>query len=317
MGNSQKVFENFESYQILNDSIAYQEQLKVVAETEGKFQNEKKQLEIDFLNKDNAQRSRNLYIAIGGILLLSILTLITLRLYRQKQIANKELASQNKLISDQKNTLNKQNQEKELLLKEIHHRVKNNFQIISSLLDLQSRKSNNPDTTSMIEEGKSRIKSMALIHEKLYQNENIVSINFKEYTEQLSNGILATLSKNTPQLYLDIPNNIQFDIDTAIPLGLIMNELLTNACKYAFDSERKGKLHLQLQKIDDDYLFIVKDDGHGLPPNFDFQKARSLGLRLVRRLSKQLFGKTTYQYDNGATFTFQFKDTLTRNKFAR
>jgi two-component sensor histidine kinase len=154
---------------------------------------------------------------------------------------------------------------------------------------------------------------MALIHHKLYQHENIATINIKEYIGQLFNQIMATLTATSPNLVLEIDEQVSFDIDTAIPLGLILNELLTNACKYAFDEGEQGELSIRLeQKEAGNYSLEVKDNGNGMPADFNLTKARSLGLRLVRRLSKQLLGKVTYKNDNGACFCIEFKDTALR-----
>jgi two-component sensor histidine kinase len=154
---------------------------------------------------------------------------------------------------------------------------------------------------------------MALIHHKLYQHENLATINIKEYIGQLFNQIMATLTTKPPNLVLDIDEEVSFDIDTAIPLGLILNELLTNTCKYAFEEGKEGELSIRLeQKAAGDYSLEVKDNGNGMPTDFNLVKARSLGLRLVRRLSKQLLGKATYKNDNGACFSIEFKDTALR-----
>jgi two-component sensor histidine kinase len=154
---------------------------------------------------------------------------------------------------------------------------------------------------------------MALIHHKLYQHEHLARINIKEYIGQLFEQIMATLTSVPPNLALDIDEKVAFDIDTAIPLGLILNELLTNACKYAFEEGKQGELSIRLkQKEAGSYTLEVKDNGNGMPANFNLQKARSLGLRLVRRLSKQLLGKATYKNDNGACFCIEFKNTALR-----
>ena len=316
IGDSKKAYQIFQEYGAFNDSTAYAAQDEIIAETEAQFQNEKKQIEIDHLNQEKKRDARLLYTAVIGISVLLLLGVIILYFYRQKQRANKTLGEQNDLISDQKETLGKQNQEKELLLKEIHHRVKNNLQIVSSLLDLQRKKLDNSEGSAIFEEGKGRIRSMALIHQKLYQNENMVGINFKEYVQELSTEILASLTNNFPKIDININHAITFDIDTAIPLGLMLNELLTNACKYVYNHTPNGLLSIQLEQEDDNYILQIKDNGQGLPHDFNFQKTRSLGLRLVRRLSKQLLGKSVYSYDNGACFTITFKDTLARHQAA-
>jgi len=297
----------------LKDSLFSGEKTKIIEETAAKFQNEKQALEIDLLNKEKDRQATIIYSIIIGSAIIFLFLIIVYSLYQQKRKANKELLDKNTLITAQKEQLNNQNEEKEILLKEIHHRVKNNLQTISSLLDLQSNKIEDESVLSAIADGQNRVKSMALIHHKLYQNEDIATVNFKEYSQQLATQILASFSLGKLRPKFEIADNEFLDIDTAIPLGLILNELLTNACKYAFEQEKEGSLLIKLKELSKgEYQLEVKDNGPGMPSSFDIKKARSLGLRLVRRLSKQLFGKTEYQNDNGAHFIVTFKDTTLR-----
>jgi len=215
----------------------------------------------------------------------------------------------------QKNKITEQNSEKELLLKEIHHRVKNNLQIISSLLDLQSKRIDDATTSAAITDGQNRVKSMALIHQKLYQNDNIAAVDFGSYVEQLLEQLLSIYKIKKVNKNIDIPEGTSFDIDTAIPLGLMLNELFTNSCKYAFNNERTNEISIQLSTIaKGSYALDVKDNGKGLPDNFDIWEAESLGLRLVGRLSEQLFGEVHYHTENGAHFKIEFKDTELRKE---
>lgn len=202
--------------------------------------------------------------------------------------------------------------EKELLLKEIHHRVKNNLQVVSSLLDLQSRGIEDEGALATFMEGQNRVKAMALIHQKLYQNENLATINFKEYAELLM-GELATIYHNGNEVktQLTATDQAEFDIDTAVPLGLILNELISNAYKYAFNQKREGFLSITIESLGKGkHQLIVEDNGNGLPEGFDFAKARSLGLRLVRRLAKQLYGKVEYSGGHGARFVVSFTESI-------
>lgn len=317
LGNFEIAYQYLDFYNKLTDSLLNAEKLQIIEETEAQFQNEKKQLQIQLLEEEKATRQAWLY-GIGiGLLGALIFLGIVIRLYQQKQKVNKQLAAQNELISQQKGLLQKRHEEKEILLKEIHHRVKNNLQIISSLLELQNKSIEDATATLAIEDGQSRIHSMALIHHKLYQNEDLNTINWKTYTEQLVQQILSMMTQEPPQYTLDIDPAIELDIDTAIPLGLILNELLTNACKYAFVVEGQGLIKITLKRLKQGhYSLQIWDNGPGLPSGFEWRKAKSLGLRLVRRLSKQLFGKASYTYNNGSQFTIEFKDTLTRKSIA-
>lgn len=201
--------------------------------------------------------------------------------------------------------------EKQLLLKEVHHRVKNNFQIVASLLELQSKGIEDEKALELAQDGKNRVKSMALIHKRLYQNDDLL-IELDDYIKSLVSDISKTYGKNkSTKVNYDIPN-FKFDIDTAIPLGLIINELITNAYKYGFDNNIPV-LDVSMNKIGaEEFMLVVKDNGSGLPQNFNFDKAKSLGLRLVKNLSKQLHGNTEYTYDTGCLFKVTFKDTNAR-----
>jgi two-component sensor histidine kinase len=320
LGKHYNAYKYLKIYTALADSSYREESVKILEDLEVKYKTEKKELAIKSLNQEKAlqlienKQQKTLLYAVGGILSVVLLLLGLLYwFFAQKRRANEELTSKNDLITQQKKLVDQQNEEKELLLKEIHHRVKNNLQIISSLLDLQSSKIDDDAARSAIADGQSRVKSMALIHHKLYQHENIATINIKEYIGQLFDQIMATLTATPPNLVLEIDEEVSFDIDTAIPLGLILNELLTNACKYAFEEGKEGELSICLeQKTAGDYSLKVKDNGNGMPADFNLAKARSLGLRLVRRLSKQLLGKATYKNDNGACFCIEFKNTALR-----
>lgn len=220
---------------------------------------------------------------------------------------------QKKIIDEAYEDIQKKNDEKEVLLKEIHHRVKNNLQIISSLLDLQGRSIDDVATATAITDGQNRVKSMALIHQKLYQNENIAAINFKDYVEQLLNQLLTMYNIESVDKVINISADTIFDIDTAIPLGLILNELFTNSCKYAFSNDRTNRMEIALSSdAKGSYQLDIKDNGGGMPEGFDIWEAESLGLRLVGRLSEQLFGDVTYQTNEGAHFSIEFKDTELR-----
>ncbi len=206
------------------------------------------------------------------------------------------------------NQLNASLQEKEVLLKEIHHRVKNNLQVVSSLLNLQAGKMEDSATKEILQESQNRVRSMALIHEKLYCSENLAQIDFKDYIAELSAYLIRS--------YMGSGKNIQFEmnmeqvlipIDYAVPCGLIINELISNALKYAFPGQTKGVIQLTLVKLEENILrLIVKDNGIGLPPEFDFDQAQSLGLRLVRMLVSQIDGELEVSRENGTTFKIEF-----------
>ncbi|UTW63154.1 sensor histidine kinase [bacterium SCSIO 12741] len=257
------------------------------------------------------KQKANLYSIIAA--LIAGLLLLTIWLFVRQQKQNRLLRSKNEEISQQKDAIAKREEEKALLLKEVHHRVKNNFQMVSSLLELQSRGIEDDRARELAEEGKNRVKSMALIHQRLYQNDDLL-IYFDEYINKLVTEIAAMYDhEHKAQVKVDIPS-ISFDIDTAIPLGLIVNELVTNAFKYGMTEDSKN-LEVRIEKhSNDSYLLKVKDSGKGLSKNFDPQKAKSLGLRLVRSLSKQLQGSVQYTYEAGSAFKVLFKDSDMRRQ---
>ncbi len=271
----------------------YQTEL-VEAQNESLKQSQKAQM---------AQLKQQNLVIYGAIALLVLILVIAVIIYRSRL----KLKSANQ-------TIEKSLSEKELLLKEIHHRVKNNLQVVSSLLDLQSRGIEDEEALSTFMEGQNRVKAMALIHQKLYQNEDLATIDFAEYAENLMKE-LATIypSAKLVQTKVNSKSASQFDIDTAVPLGLILNELISNAYKYAFDGKSAGELNVSVEPLGDgQHQLTVSDSGEGLPAEFDFQKAKSLGLRLVRRLAKQLYGSVTYSHEEGAKFVVIFTDTLQR-----
>ena len=203
--------------------------------------------------------------------------------------------------------------EKEVLLKEVHHRVKNNLQIISSLLNLQSVNMNR-ETAAAFNESQNRIKSMALIHEQLYQSTDLSRINFAEYVRSLT----AHLSRSyvtgpNVSIVLDI-DEVSLDIDTAGPCGLIINELVTNSLKYAFRSGRKGAISIMLKRSGDAVRLIVMDDGEGMPPMINFRETSSLGLQLVNVLVGQIEGIIELDSTAGTKFTITFRERLYGNK---
>lgn len=201
--------------------------------------------------------------------------------------------------------------EKELLLKEIHHRVKNNMQVISSLLKMQSKFVEDEPTKLMLKESQERIKSMSLVYNKLYQSSDLAMINIKDYVNELVNNLIHAYAISPGAISAEIDAaDITLDLDTAIPLGLIINELVTNSMKYAFPAGRRGIIRVGLAAGDKtaEYRLTVKDDGIGLPDNFDPQNNRSLGMRLVNALARHQLGGTLEHLQNkGTEFIITFR----------
>jgi len=196
--------------------------------------------------------------------------------------------------------------EKEVLLKEIHHRVKNNMQVICSLLNLQLGYVRDPVALALFRESESRIRSMAMIHEKLYQNESLARVDFSEYLSSLSSLLFATYVANPAAVRLETHLDPVFlDLDTAVPLGLIVNELVSNSLKYAYPEGRSGLVQLTLRAgPENQYTLSVRDQGVGLPAGFDVNETETLGLHLVNILSAQL-GVTLSVESNGQGTIFE------------
>ncbi|MGD2247839.1 MAG: histidine kinase N-terminal 7TM domain-containing protein [Candidatus Methanofastidiosia archaeon] len=196
--------------------------------------------------------------------------------------------------------------EKEVLLQEIHHRVKNNLQIISSLLNLQSQYIKDKKYAKMFKESQNRIRSMALIHEKLYQSENLADINFGEYIKTLASSLARSYGNIRVTLKIDV-EDVPLNIDTAIPCGLIINELIVNALQHAFPKNKKGVITVGVGTLNHEIELKVSDNGIGLPDTVDVEQKQSLGLRLVAILAEdQLNGKIRVERNNGTTFWITF-----------
>ena len=207
-------------------------------------------------------------------------------------------------------------EEKNVLLQEIHHRVKNNMQIISSLLSLQSRYINEEKALNVLKESQGRIQAMALVHEKLYQSENLGSINFEDYIKSLMKELESSYYINKSLLKTEINvEDIYLDINTAIPFGLIINELISNIIKHAFKEGEKGNIKVKFYKKSNEYILSVQDDGIGLPSNLDFENTNTLGLKLVNALVDQLAGTVNINRDNGTHFIIKFQNKELNTNF--
>ena len=313
-----KAYSYLETFKEMDDSLSNADNVKQITQLEMQYDFDKQKQQVEFeqaqermAHQEEIERQkivRNSFI--GGFILVALTGFLIFRSYIQKKRANILLAEQKEEIQTMNERLTESLDEKEVLLREIHHRVKNNLQIISSLLNLQTHNIDDEIVKDAVKEGQSRVKSMALIHQMLYQSDRLAKINFNEYINQLV-GFLSSSYKGSGISTLIHAENINLDIDTAIPLGLIINELVTNSFKYAFKGKDNGEVRIAIVENDDsDYLLTISDNGIGLPETIDMNKSDSLGLKLVNILTRQLQGKLNVKNDNGACFEITCKETV-------
>ncbi|MGC1245207.1 MAG: histidine kinase dimerization/phosphoacceptor domain -containing protein [Spirulinaceae cyanobacterium] len=206
-------------------------------------------------------------------------------------------------------------QEKEVLLKEIHHRVKNNLQVISSLFSLQSYYLEDSKALRVLEDSQSRVKAMALIHEKIYNSQDLSKVNFAKYIQDLANYLFHAYEPN-PQVELEIDvEPVSLNLDTATPCGLLINEVISNALKYAFPNKKKGRIWIKLYYLNQEKMVLeIGDNGVGFPPNLDLEETESLGLQLVKDLAQQLKGKLEINCHQGTRLKITFSELQYRRR---
>ncbi len=197
--------------------------------------------------------------------------------------------------------------EKEVLLKEIHHRVKNNLQIIISLLNLQSGYIKDETTLKAVQDGQNRVRSMALVHEKFYQAEELSEIDFGDYVQKLTQYIYQSYGDKTDRVKMVIESDhVGLDMDTAMPSGLLVNEIVSNAYKYAFPGDKEGEIRISILKHDGKVIFRIADNGVGLPAEINLDQSESLGMQLIQALTAQLDGELIVSREKGTEFRISF-----------
>ncbi|TCC89226.1 hypothetical protein EZ428_16140 [Pedobacter frigiditerrae] len=265
-----------------------------------------------------SQAKINKGLTYGGILLLAIVVSLLLSRYRLKQRANKLLNAQKEEISQQNRSLQELVEkkesliiEKEWLVKEIHHRVKNNLQIVISLLRAQTDYLDNDVALLALKQSQHRMQAMSMIHQRLYQSESMSCINIRDYVSEMVAYFSDSMNRDTKVIFEIDMLPLSLDIGQAIPLGLILNESITNAIKYAFEDTENPKIEISLAAIGEDALtLMIKDNGKGLVTGFDPKKAKSLGMSLILGLSKQLGGNCSFLNNNGLSIHINFKVNL-------
>jgi two-component sensor histidine kinase len=299
-GQYQSATENLLKYQTLNDSLFNETTNRQIKQLEVEYETEKNKNEITVLNQKNLLQQNHLdqvklvkNFTIGGIVLLFIIMGLLYRQYRHKQQNNKVILQKNEQLQHLLT-------EKEWLVKEIHHRVKNNFHIVASLLEIQSSYLKNTEALSAIKESQNRIHSMSIIHQKLYQSETLSTIHMPEYIYELVEYLRESYSiRENVGFSLQI-ENIELNHASAITLGLILNEAITNAIKYAFAKTEDGKISISLTHISDSQILLsIADNGRGLPTDFDSKIGTSMGMELLQGLTDDLGGSLSIETNNG------------------
>jgi two-component sensor histidine kinase len=228
-----------------------------------------------------------------------------LQAYYQNEIEKRE--NLNTLLEDEKQQVEKSLAQRELLLREIHHRVKNNLNIIASLLKLQSSSISDEQMKKHFMDAQNRVASMSLIHEKLY-NHDLSGVHIKKYLDDLISQLIDTYRSphRVVQTHIDVPD-VHMPLDTAVPLGLIVNELITNSLEHGFDQLREGRIEILMREEGANYTLTISDNGVGLPADLDVSSSSSLGLSLVSTLAKQLKGSFEFFNDNGTVARITFR----------
>lgn len=291
----------------LNDSMFNSERSAQITEMQEKYDSGRKDMLLAESKAQLEQRSLTIKAVAVGAALLLLAAVFAFRAYRIKKRTSEELAQKNAVIDEQL-------QEKELLLREIHHRVKNNLQTVSSLLSIQGRGIADPTAKQAVNDSRLRVKSMALIHQDLYRDGDLTGVQMKDYVEKLATSLISSYDcSDRVQLNVAI-DDLSLDVDTAVPLGLILNELITNALKYAWPDAREGTLAIEMAVSGDALRIAVRDNGIGYDPNGDRSaESTGFGLGMIKTFASKLKAEWSIRNENGTVV-----DMIVRNfKLAR
>lgn len=275
----------------MRDQTASEQSDAAMSELRTRYETEQKEATIALQEAKIIEQRTVQWLSFGVVALLALFAFSFYRNARARKKINAQLSAKNA--------------ENELLLKEIHHRVKNNLEVVSSLLALQSAQIQDPKIKDAMLEGQNRVHSIGIVHQKLYQGENFAAVEMKDYLLNLSDNILDTFGADDRVTIECAMNQLELDIDTAVPLGLIVNEILTNALKYAFPDGRKGKIRIEMNATDGDAISLkIADDGVG---NSGAVQGTGFGSQLVELLTRQLSGSMRQEASDGTVIQFDFK----------
>jgi len=328
-GDYKTAIRHFQLSKVISDSLVNTKKASQLADLHLAYQTDKKDEDIRLkaqkillLNKQAQYQHISLlhektirHVAFAGLAMLLLLLGVSYNRYRLKQRTNIQLEAQQNNINEANGTLRDLNdslqtllREKEWLLKEIHHRVKNNLQIVISLLNTQSAYLENQDALDAIRNSQHRMHAMSLIHQKLYQSDNMASIDMAVYIRELVEYLDESFKQEKKiNMNLDVVP-VKLDVSQAVPLGLILNEAISNSIKYAFKKTQKGRIDITMHPVgDNQYMLCIADNGAGLPEGFDLYNTSSLGMSLMQGLSQQLEGDFLLENKNGLRVCITFK----------
>ncbi|SHL66631.1 Two-component sensor histidine kinase, contains HisKA and HATPase domains [Chitinophaga jiangningensis] len=318
---SPKSMQYYRRYVNIKDSLLGEAKLRQVNRLKIEFESEEKDENILELKRQQEKKDRELQAAdfrmkvfIGGVLMLLALLILVYNRYKIKQRSNQLLLEQKQLIDNKKERLEELNKtlqqtlhDKEWLLKEIHHRVKNNLQIVISLLKTQSTYLENGRAKEAIRQSQNRMFAMSIIHQRLYRQENLASIDMQAYIGELVEYLRQSFDSTGNLRFIKEVAKLELDVAQAVPIGLILNEAITNAIKYAFPDGRYGEIRVRLaQEKENEILLEVADNGVGLPPDMDLAHCKSMGMNLIHTLTEQLDGNLEISQDSGLCLQVRF-----------
>ncbi|MEO7984675.1 MAG: histidine kinase dimerization/phosphoacceptor domain -containing protein [Bacteroidota bacterium] len=313
---------DFKIHRQLHDSIFNIAKIRAIEELKISYATEQKEKDLKVLAARSQLQDKELqtpaetrrYIIILLIVSIILIGVIYSR-YRIKKGSNRQLQSQQEKINTQYSELKSLNAtqeklliEKEWLVKEIHHWVKNNLQIVISLLNVQSSYLDSPTAINAINESRERMQAIALIHQKLYQTDLGTVINMRSYIHEMTSYLVGITDPGKVKFLLDV-DDVSMDVSQSVPLGLILNEAITNSLKYAFTSGQGGIITITLRQLNQqDVLVEIKDNGKGYPVNMDFSGNKSIGIQLMKLFSEQLEGQLRFKSNNGAEIELVFRN---------
>ena len=300
-GQYEKSLNMYEQYILLRDSLRNEKNIKLTTQLEMQHVFDKEQEKREILDREKKTRNAIIISALAGIAF--SLFLMSYLIYRRLQLKRKS----EKILAEKNQIISTSLKEKDVLLREIHHRVKNNLQVVSSLLSLQTKYINDPQIALAVKSGKDRVKAMSLIHQNLYQRENLTGIHVDEYFDKLISSLFNSynIAPGKIKLIKDI-EKLNLDVDTVVPLGLISNELITNALKYAFPNDASGEIKVSLKEVDGLLCLKVEDNGVGMDPGLHTE-GDGFGFELIDAFKEKLDASMELKSENGTAIEIAIK----------